>query len=176
MDKELRDKEIIESEEITESPIQKEQERKRLQEKLDFQQKEKKDNSQSGKSSVKIGIVERPRGSSSKGRTIWEKEIIPSDGSGANGSKIVEVIDDEVEIAKDLGQGCQGKTKNNLLSKEEVEKLEREKKRKSEEKKETHELCRKNSKQPKTTLYNVGLLGFLGLLGIGSVVLIGKRN
>jgi hypothetical protein len=64
MDKELRDKEIIETEEITRSPIQEEQK------KSDFQQKEKKDNFQSGKSSVKIGIVERPRGSSVKGRTI----------------------------------------------------------------------------------------------------------
>jgi len=171
MDKELRDKEIIENEEITESPIQKEQERKRLQEKLDFQQKEKKDNSQSGKSSVKIGIVERPRGSSGKGRTVWEKEILPSDNSNErpSSSKIVEIIDDETEIAKDFDQDCQDKAKKRLLSKEEVEELERETKRKDKEKKETHEFSEKNSKQSKTIFYSS--VGF-GLLS--SIVLVIK--
>jgi len=173
MDKELRDKEIIESEEIVKSPIQTEQEKKRLQEKLDFQQKEKKDSSKSGKASVKIGIVERPRGSSGKGRTIWEKEILPSDNSDErpSGSKIVEIIDDKVEITEDFDQNCLDKTKKRLLSKKEVEELEREKKRKDKEQKETHEFSEENSKQSKTIFFSsVGIC----LLGAGLVVLFGK--
>jgi hypothetical protein len=169
MDKELRDKEIIETEEITRSPIQAEQE------KSDFQQKEKKDNFQSGKSSVKIGIVERPRGSSVKGRMIWEKEIVPPDNSDkwSSDSKIVEAIDDKAEIGKYSDQDFKNKEKKSSLSKEEVERLERGKKQKDKEKKETHELSEKNSKLSKTTPYAVGLL--VALLGIGTLVFYGKN-